>query len=439
MDAEAVAFTVVGVISAGTGVTMVLGGDRTRATLGIGSLYVLAGISFPLQVHLVGTVDPHHPGLLARLQGVVEAGAVASGALYVSGLLTTARTTAAIRRRISRALRAAWVLAGWLAVAAVLFPAARLDDYQTRLADPDAYRLGGFWLFACTWLLVAVVFGFAYFNLAACGVDPGERARAGAALVGTPLLVSVTAFPLRPGLGFGIAAILLMLYAQYRYAVAQGERAAFLSRFLSPQVADEVRAGGLASVMQPRDLEVTVVCCDLRGFTAYAEAVPSQSVIDLLSEYYEVVGEVVAEVDGTIKDYAGDGILVLVGAPLPDPDHARAGLRLARRIHEVTTSVLRRRATADHPLGIGVGVATGVVTVGAIGSDARMEYTAVGVAVNLAARLCSAAAAGETLVDQRTSDLGPETALEARAPMHLKGFGADVAVFATSAPTRWVG
>jgi class 3 adenylate cyclase len=433
MDADAVAFTVAGVISAGTGVTMVLAGERTRATLGIGFLYVLAGLAFPLEVQLVGTVDADRPGLLARVQGVLEAGAVASGALYLSGLLVTARTTPAVGRRVTAALRSAWVLAGWLALAGVLFPAGGLDDYQTRVLDPDAYRLPGFWLFALTWLLVAIVFGFAYLELATCGVDPGERARAGAALVATPLLVSVTAVPLRVGIGSAIASILVMLYGQYRYAVAQGERAAFLSRFLSPQVADEVRAGGLASVMQPRDLEVTVVCCDLRGFTAYAESVASESVIDLLSEYYAAVGGAVAEVDGTIKDYAGDGILILLGAPLADPGHAAAGIRLAQRIHEVTAPVLARRTGGPHRLGIGVGATTGRVTVGAIGSDARMEYTAVGAAVNLAARLCSVALAGETLVDERLAAAAGSDGLAPHPPVRLKGLDADVAVFSTTA------
>lgn len=431
MEAEAVAFTVAGVISAGTGVTMVLAGDRSRATLGIASLYVLAGLAFPLEVQLVGTVDPDRPGVLPRTQGLLEAGAVASGAVYLSGLLATARTTVVVRRRVTAALRVAWALAAWLALAGVLFPAERLDDYQTRVLDADAYTSPGFWLFAITWLLVATAFGFAYLELAASGVDPGERARAGAALAATPLLVAVTALPLRVGVGFAIASILIMLYAQYRFAVARGERAAFLSRFLSPQVAEEVRAGGLASITAPRDLEVTVVCCDLRGFTAYAEAVPSQTVIDLLSEFYAAVGEAVAEVDGTIKDYAGDGVLILLGAPLPDPDHAHAGIRLARRIHEVTAPVLDRRTTDAHRLGIGVGAASGRVTVGAIGSDARMEYTAVGAAVNLAARLCSVAEPGETLVDARLAATAGPDGLAPHAPVQLKGFSADVATFST--------
>ena len=170
--------------------------------------------------------------------------------------------------------------------------------------------------------------------------------------------------------------------------------------------------------MRPAEVTLTVVACDLRGFTAYADAVPSQAVIDLLGDYYAAVGAAVAEVDGTIKDYAGDGVLVLVGAPLAQPDHAARGMRLAARIHEVTRPVLERWATRAHPLGIGVGVASGTVTVGAIGSSARTEYTAVGTPVNLAARLCSAAGHGETLVDVATAEAtgtgGPTKALEVK-------------------------
>jgi class 3 adenylate cyclase len=210
----------------------------------------------------------------------------------------------------------------------------------------------------------------------------------------------------------------------------QGERAAFLSRFLSSEVAESVRLEGLASVMEPGERDVTVVACDLRGFTAYAEAVPSQAVIDLLAEYYDAVGRAVAEVHGTVKDYAGDGVLMVVGAPLPQPDHATLGLDLARRLHAVVEPVLRHWSTGPHPLGMGVGVASGPVTAGALGSSTRMEYTVVGTPVNLAARLCSAAQHGETLVASSTVALAGTDGLEARAPMAIKGLAADQTVYA---------
>jgi len=260
----------------------------------------------------------------------------------------------------------------------------------------------------------------------------GERVRAIVAAVMSPLLVVITIVPLVPSMIVLGITLVIGVYGQFRYFVAQGERGAFLSRFLSAQVAETVRIDGLASVMQPGEREVTVIACDLRGFTAYAEAVPSQTVIDLLGEYYDTVGDAVAEVDGTIKDFAGDGILVLVGAPLTRTDHAAAGLVLASLMLEVGHRVTRHWATGPHPLGLGVGVASGRVTVGGVGSTGRTEYTAVGAPVNLAARLCAAAADGEILVDERTAELTGTESLEPRGAVRLKGLSRDVPVFAVA-------
>jgi class 3 adenylate cyclase len=121
-----------------------------------------------------------------------------------------------------------------------------------------------------------------------------------------------------------------------------------------------LRKDGPTIVVQPEG-DVTVVACSLRGFAAYAEAVPSKAVHDLLAEYHAAVGCAAAEVGGSVDDCSADGMLVLLGAPLPRGDHASTGLTLARRIHEVTGPVIERWATGPHPLAIGVGVATGLV------------------------------------------------------------------------------
>lgn len=142
----------------------------------------------------------------------------------------------------------------------------------------------------------------------------------------------------------------------------------------------------------------------------------------LLNEYYDAIGVAVAEFGGTIKDYVGDGVLVLVGAPVPTDDHAAKGLALARRLQVVVHEVLARWAGPDLQVGMGVGVATGPVTVGAIGA-ARLEYTAVGPAVNLAARLCAQAADGEILVDGATVRIVGEAGLAPRGTAHFKGLG----------------
>jgi class 3 adenylate cyclase len=153
-------------------------------------------------------------------------------------------------------------------------------------------------------------------------------------------------------------------------------------------------------------------------------------VIQVLRDYYDAVGEVVAEFGGTIKDYAGDGILILVGAPIPMADHAVVALRIAARVRAAARGVTERWSSDKHRLGIGIGVASGFVTVGVIGSASRLEYTAVGAAVNLASRLCEQALDGEILIDARTRELGGELSIEMRAPLAVKGFAELVPLFA---------
>jgi class 3 adenylate cyclase len=194
-----------------------------------------------------------------------------------------------------------------------------------------------------------------------------------------------------------------------------------------------VRDRGLESAMQQNSLEVTVVCTDIRGFTPYAQAHPPARVIEVLREYYDAVGKVVAEFGGTIKDYAGDGILILIGAPLPVPDQARRGIDMARRIRDDARAVTGKWSTSGYKLGLGVGLATGQVAVGIIGSSSRLEYAAVGPAVNLASRLCELAADGDILIDARTGELAGQTGLKARDPLPVKGFEDPVALFAVPA------
>jgi class 3 adenylate cyclase len=169
----------------------------------------------------------------------------------------------------------------------------------------------------------------------------------------------------------------------------------------------------------------------LRGFTRLSQLLASDQVIRLLNDYYDAIGATVVEFGATLKDYAGDGALVLVGAPLPVPAHAEQGLALAKRLQEATRGVMDHWAGPEMQVGLGIGVASGRVTVGAIGSSSRMEYTAVGPAVNLASRLCAQAKDGEILVDARTAELAGNAGLETRGRVPLKGFG-EVEHFACS-------
>ena len=104
---------------------------------------------------------------------------------------------------------------------------------------------------------------------------------------------------------------------------------------------------GLKSATDEQTLELSVVCCDLRGFTAFTAATSSQKVIAILREYYDAVGAAATECGGTIKDQAGDGVLILVGAPIPYPDHAQRALRLARQIRERGMQITARWSDAE--------------------------------------------------------------------------------------------
>jgi class 3 adenylate cyclase len=256
--------------------------------------------------------------------------------------------------------------------------------------------------------------------------DVAERLRLVAFAVAAPFMASGMVLPTEFAPVLTTVGLLIFLVGAIQFHVIQGQRAQFLSRFLAPQVAELVREQGLKSATRDQTLEISVVCCDLRGFTAFSAATESRKVIEILREYYDTVGAAALEVGGTIKDQAGDGVLILVGAPIRFEDHAQRALALARRIREGGVALTARWSDGDLQLGVGVGTASGFVTVGVIGAASRLEYTAVGPAVNLASRLCSEAAHGNVLVDERTIELlgagELRAALRPCAPLNLKGF-----------------
>jgi len=195
--------------------------------------------------------------------------------------------------------------------------------------------------------------------------------------------------------------------------------------FLSPEVARLVREKGLASVARRSREDLSVVACDLRGFTAFSQAAAPEQVIDLLQTYYDAVGHVVTQFRGTIKDHAGDGILILVGAPIPHPDHADRAVAMALAIRDRVSAALSRW----RGVGLGIGIASGTLTVGAIGGATRLEYVAVGPAANLATRLCDRAESGQILVDEATTTLAGQ-GFELLETAEIKGFVRPVSIFA---------
>ncbi|MBM1174310.1 cache domain-containing protein [Microvirga arabica] len=177
------------------------------------------------------------------------------------------------------------------------------------------------------------------------------------------------------------------------------ERIAKLKRFLAPQVAELVDRKGDDGVLEGRRTEVVAVFCDLRGFTAFSAKATPEEVMSVLSEYYEALGRIITKYAATLTSFSGDGLMVLVNAPVPVEDPALRAVDLALEMQQSVQDLIIGWRDRGHRIGFGVGLAMGQATVGRIGYESRFDYTAIGSVVNLAARLCAAAADREILTD----------------------------------------
>jgi class 3 adenylate cyclase len=219
--------------------------------------------------------------------------------------------------------------------------------------------------------------------------------------------------------------------AELKVSQERSERISRLKRFLAPQVAELVDRTGEDSVLNGRRVELVVLFCDLRGFTAFSALAEPEAVMSVLREYYDTLERVVGAHGATLINFSGDGAMVLINAPVPCLEPAIRAAKLAIDMQMLVQKLLIGWRTLDPRLGFGVGLAMGPATVGRIGSEGRLDYSAVGNVVNLASRLCSSAQDFEILVDRvAASAIGssmPLVELDARA---LKGFDQPVPVFA---------
>jgi adenylate cyclase len=205
--------------------------------------------------------------------------------------------------------------------------------------------------------------------------------------------------------------------------LAELERIGRLKRFFSPQLAELIVSTGEEKLLESHRREVTVVFCDLRGFTAFSETTEPEEVMEVLREYHAALGELIFRFEGTLERFAGDGLMVFFNDPVPCPDPAERAVRMAvamrQRVGELT-EVWRKRG---HQLDLGVGIAQGYATLGKIGFEGRFDYAAIGTVTNLAARLCGEAAAGQILISQRVyAAVEALVVAEPMGELSLKGF-----------------
>ena len=188
--------------------------------------------------------------------------------------------------------------------------------------------------------------------------------------------------------------------------VDQLERVGRLRRFLSPQLADLVVSSGDESFLQSHRRDITVVFCDLRGFTAFAETVEPEDVMQVLREYHAALGDLVHRFEGTLERFMGDGLVVFFNDPLPCPDAPQRAVRMAVAMRARIAQLEEEWTRRGHHLGFGIGIAQGHATLGQIGFEGRSDYAAIGSVTNGAARLCAEAAAGQILISQRVYAAG---------------------------------
>ena len=175
---------------------------------------------------------------------------------------------------------------------------------------------------------------------------------------------------------------------------------------------------------------ISVLFCDLRGFTAFTETAEPEELLDVLREYHTAIGELIPGYGGTLEHFAGDGLMVFFNDPLPVEDHEHQAIRMALSAQEKLAELgaaWRKRGTE---LSLGIGIAAGYATLGRIGFEGRYDYAALGSVTNLASRLSTRAQAGQTLISQRVY-AAVEQAIEAEpiGKLDLKGFARPVTAY----------
>jgi adenylate cyclase len=217
----------------------------------------------------------------------------------------------------------------------------------------------------------------------------------------------------------------------------RSERIDRLKRFLAPQVAELVDSKGSDSLLEGRRMEVVVVFVDLRGFTAFSARAEPETIMGVLSEYYEALSATIMRHGATLTNLSGDGLMVLVNAPVPCPDPALQAIRLVLDMRAAGQGLVADWRVRGHHLGFGIGLAMGPATVGRIGSHSRLDYTAIGHVVNLASRLCACASDSQILVDAvAAASVWGRVPLAPLEPRVLKGIDEPVAVFEVTADQR---
>ena len=213
----------------------------------------------------------------------------------------------------------------------------------------------------------------------------------------------------------------------------RSERIARLKRFLAPQVAELVERSGDEALLDGQRAEVVVVFCDLRGFTAFASKANAEETMALLRQYYETLGAIITRFEATLTNFAGDGLMMLMNAPVARAEPTLAAVHMAAEMQRQVQALIVGWRRQGHAIGFGLGLAKGMATVGRIGYEGRLDYTAIGSVVNLASRLCGEARDGQILLDPDAArEVASAVPLNSLGAQSVKGFAGGIEIYAAA-------
>ena len=208
------------------------------------------------------------------------------------------------------------------------------------------------------------------------------------------------------------------------------EKVGRLKRFLAPQLAEMIVSSGDEGILDSHRRDIVVVFCDLRGYTSFAETGEPEEVWAVLREFHAAVGPLVTRFEGTLDHFSGDGLMVYFNDPLPCPDPAERAVQMAVAMRAAVGELMSGWRRRGFELGFGIGVAQGYATLGRIGFEERVDYTAIGTVTNLAARLCGEARDGQILLSKRVAAaVEGSVTLQEIGNLALKGLSQAVAVY----------
>jgi class 3 adenylate cyclase len=194
-------------------------------------------------------------------------------------------------------------------------------------------------------------------------------------------------------------------------------------RYVSPDVIEEILSDPEKNYMKTDKRTMSVLFSDLRGFTAMSEKLEPEQVVEILNEHFEVMSEIILRNRGTLDKFVGDEIMALFGAPIYTESHALKAIKTALEMQKAQDELSKKvKRKFGIEIDIGIGINTGDMVVGNIGCRQRMDYTVIGDSVNIAARLCTSAKAGQILISETTyAEVKKLVKVEELQPITVKG------------------